>query len=162
MRIREVMTHPAVTCPLNVNLDAAARLMWEYDCGIIPVVDDNGQLAGVVTDRDICMAGYTQGRPLASIPVTSAMASRVFSVRAEDALETAEDVMRMNQVRRVPVIDADGRPVGVVAMNDLVRLAAHTKKGALDRSVIDTLAAVCQPRSPVLTSAVSQRPVAAA
>lgn len=151
MRIREVMTHPAVTCPANVNLDAAARLMWEYDCGVIPIVDDTGQLAGIITDRDICMAGYTQGRPLASIPVTAAMSPRVFSVRAEDALETAEDVMRANQVRRVPVIDAEGRPVGMLAMNDLARLAARTKKGSLDRSVIETLAAVGQPRGPALT-----------
>jgi CBS domain-containing protein len=77
MQIEDAMSHPPVTCPASSTLDQAARLMWEFDCGIIPIVNTDGRLAGVVTDRDICMAAYTQGRPLASIPITTAMARGV-------------------------------------------------------------------------------------
>jgi CBS-domain-containing membrane protein len=147
MQLKDVMNHPAVICPTADTLDNAARLMWEYDCGVVPVVDDQGRLAGVVTDRDICMSAYTQGRPLSAIPVTTAMAGKVVAAHMEDSVEAAEALMRDNQVRRIPVIDGEGRPVGVVSLNDLARLAASTRKSAVDRELVQTLAAVCRPRA---------------
>src|SRR5262245_51459466 len=54
MQIKDIMSTPAVTCPADATLDQAARAMWDSDCGILPVVFDDGRLAGVVTDRDIC------------------------------------------------------------------------------------------------------------
>jgi CBS domain-containing protein len=149
MRIKEIMTHPVVTCPADSTLDHAARLMWEFDCGIIPVVNDQGRLAGVVTDRDICMAAYTQGRLLSAIPVSTVMATAVVAVHTEDTVETAEASMRENQVRRLPVLDAEDRPVGLVSMNDLARLASRARRSAVDRELVRTLAAVCQPRAHV-------------
>ena len=146
MRISELMSKPVITCPGSGTLDDAARLMWEFDCGIVPIVDDDGRLVGVVTDRDICMAAYTQGRLLRDIPVTVAMASRVLAVHAEDVVESAELLMHDNQVRRVPVIDSDGRPIGIVSMNDLARLALRSKRSGVDRELVRTLAAICQPR----------------
>jgi CBS domain-containing protein len=147
MRIKEVMSHPVVTCPTNSTLDHAARLMWEYDCGVIPVVNDEGRLAGVITDRDICMAAYTQGRALNAIPVTVAMAGKVVAVHDDDAIEQAEELMRDSRIRRLPVLDEDGRPVGLVSISDLARLAAHARKSGVDRELVQTLAAVCQPRA---------------
>jgi CBS domain-containing protein len=147
MKIKDIMSHPVVTCPTSDTLDNAARLMWEFDCGLIPVVNDDGRLAGVLTDRDICMAAYTQGRPLRTIPVASAMAKQVVAIHADDSVETAEGVMRDNQIRRLPVVDQAGRPAGVVSMNDLARLAAHAKRSDVDRELVQTLAAICQPRA---------------
>jgi CBS domain-containing protein len=149
MRVSEVMNHPVVTCPTDSTLDHAARLMWEFDCGIIPVINDQGRLAGIVTDRDICMATYTQGRVLSAIPVSTAMARGVVAVHTEDTVETAEASMRENQVRRLPVLDAEDRPVGLVSMNDLARLASRARRSAVDRELVRTLAAVCQPRAHV-------------
>jgi CBS domain-containing protein len=146
MRIKELMSHPVVTCPHSTTLDDAARLMWEHDCGIAPIVNDDGRLVGVVTDRDICMAGYTQGRPLREIPVTSAMASQVVAAHADDPVQSVEALMRDYRVRRIPILDSEGRPVGLVSMNDLARRAAQARKSAVDREVVATLAAVCQPR----------------
>ena len=159
MQIRDVMSHPPVTCPVSGTLDHAARLMWEFDCGIVPVVNDDGRLAGVVTDRDVCMAAYTQGQPLASIPVTTAMAKSVVASHAGDPIEHAEQLMRDNQIRRLPVLDGDDRPVGLVSMNDLARLAARAKRSGVDRELVKTLAAVCQPRG---HATVSTKPVALA
>jgi len=147
MRIKELMSHPVVTCPQRTTLDDAARLMWEYDCGIIPVVDDDGRLVGVVTDRDICMAGYTQGRVLREIPVVSAMASQVVAAHANDSVESVEALMRVDRVRRIPIVDSERRPVGIASMNDLALRAARVHKSTVDREIVETLAAVCQPRA---------------
>ena len=146
MHVKDIMSHPVVTCPTSSTLDHAARLMWEFDCGVIPVVGDDGRVAGMVTDRDICMAAYTQGKPLNAIPVTSAMAHEVVAVHADDSIEHAEALMRGSQVRRLPVLDGASRPAGLVSMNDLARLSARARKSAVDRELVQTLAAVCQPR----------------
>jgi len=146
MQIKEIMTRPVMTCPVESTLDHAARLMWQYDCGIIPVTDADGRLTGVVTDRDICMAAYTQGAPLSAIPVTTAMAKQVIAVHEEELIEQAEYLMRESQIRRLPVLDSENRPVGIVSMNDLARLAARAHKRGVDHELIKTLAAVCQPR----------------
>ena len=149
MRVKELMSQPAVTCPETATLDQAARLMWEYDCGVVPVVNDDGRLAGVVTDRDICMAAYTQGKPLAAIPVTTAMAKHVVASHTEDDIESAEALMRDNQIRRVPVLDGGARVQGVVSMNDFARTAARAKKSAVDRELVQTMAAIGRPRGHV-------------
>jgi CBS domain-containing protein len=146
MHVRDIMNHPVITCPSDSHVNLAAQLMWEHDLGAIPVVDNEGRLTGIVTDRDICMAAYTQAARLESIPVTTAMAKQVLSCHLDDSIEAAEQLMRAGQVRRVPVIDNDGRPVGIVAMNDLARLAARAKKSGVDREIVQTLAAVCAPR----------------
>ena len=146
MQIKEIMTQPVVTCPVETTLDQAARLMWEFDCGIIPVTGADGRLTGVVTDRDICMAAYTQGAPLSAIPVSTAMAKQVVAVHGEELIEQAEHLMRESQVRRLPVLDGENRPVGIVSMNDLARLAARAHKRVVDHELVQTLAAVCKPR----------------
>lgn len=152
MHIKDVMSHPAVICPADATLDHAARLMWEYDCGVIPVVNDEGHAVGMVTDRDICMAAYTQGRPLSQIDVSTAMAKRVVAAHADELVEQAESLMREHRIRRLPVLDNDARLVGVVSMNDLARLAARGKRSAVDRELVRTLAAVCEPRGHAVTA----------
>ena len=146
MRLNEVMTQPVVYCPDSATLDHAAYLMWEHDCGIIPVVDEQGRLTGVVTDRDICMSAYTQGLPLSAIPVTTAMARTVVASHEEDSVESAEQLMQDNQIRRLPVIDNEGRPAGMVSLNDLARHVAQARRSVSDRELVQTLAAICRPR----------------
>lgn len=152
MQVKDVMNQPAVTCPENSTLDHPARLMWEFDCGVIPVVDDNGRLTGVITDRDICMAAYTQGKPLSEIPVSSAMARAVVAAHTYDTVETAEQLMRERQVRRLPVLDGQASVIGIVSLNDLTRVAAHAHRGAVDRELVQTLAEVSKPRFAMQTS----------
>jgi len=160
MRIRQVMSRAVVTAPLESTAGVTARLMWEYDCGIIPLTDRDGRLAAVVTDRDLCMAAYTQGQPLGAIPVTSAMSSRVIACHAEDSVEKVEQLMRDNQVRRVPVIDGEGNPIGMVSLADVARIVQTKKDAASDRGIVRTLAAVSQPRAAVEASNVLVSPAA--
>lgn len=146
MQVKDIMSHPVVTCPASSMLDQAARLMWEFDCGIIPIVKDDGRLAGIITDRDICMAAYMQGKPLNVIPVTTAMAKELVASHAEESIEHAENLMRENKVRRLPILDSENRIVGILSLNDLARAATRGKRSQTDRELVQTLAAICEPR----------------
>jgi CBS domain-containing protein len=146
MRISEIMTRPLVTCPVESTLDEVAKCMWEEDVGIVPLVDREGRVQGVITDRDVCMAAYTQGRRLSEIPAESAMSRQVLTCREHDDVEMVERVMREAQIRRVPVMDGERRPIGIIAINDLTRVAAQDKRGGFERELVGTLAAICAPR----------------
>jgi CBS domain-containing protein len=123
--------------------------MWEHDCGFIPVVRDDGELAGVITDRDICMAAFTQGRLLEDILVNTAMARHVITAAPDLKLTDVERLMAEHRVRRLPVIDSDGKPIGVISMNDLaieaVRPRTKMKHGPLE--IGHTLAAISTHRT---------------
>lgn len=150
MSIREIMSQPAVTVSVDTTLDEVARKMWEGDFGSLPVVDHENRLVGIVTDRDVCMAAYIQGKPLSAIPVDGVMAKQVFASHPDDTLSKAEKLMSTRQVRRVPVINGNGEPVGVVSMSDLVRGTVGSgrtpKLQLVPGDVLKTMAAVCEPR----------------
>ena len=127
--------------------------MWEHDCGFIPVIGSNGDgaLAGVITDRDIAMATYIQGKPPFAIPPSSVMTRKPICCRADDDLDKAEALMRTNQVRRLPVVDQSGHVVGILSLSDIAR-EVRREKGAGRKSELGseslsaTLAAICKPR----------------
>jgi CBS domain-containing protein len=146
MNVEDLMSRPAYTCSPTDSLNTAAQLMWERDCGAIPVVDEMGELVGIVTDRDICMAAYTQGKQLHAIPVAVAMTRQVYWCKPGDSIETAERLMRENRVRRVPVVDGSKRPVGLLSLDDLARDACSRREAAVERGFIQTAAAICEPR----------------
>lgn len=151
MRVTELMNHEVKTCGVNDLVSVAAKVMWENDCGCVPVVDRDGRLAGMITDRDICMAAYTQNLPLSLIQVDSAMAQPVISCTPEDDIATAEELMRQNQVHRLPVVDPEGKPIGILSLSDIVREAeATTAKAAQPQlpadAIVDTLVAIAAPR----------------
>ena len=151
MLARDLMSHPPITCHVNDAMNLAAHEMWNHDCGAIQVVNDDGKLVGVITDRDICMAAYTQSRPLDELLVNSAMATHVVSVQPHQTLAEVEQLMAAHQIRRIPVVDGDHKPVGMITLNDLAREctrpSTQMKLGSL--GVTTTLAAICQPRTPV-------------
>lgn len=147
MRVIEIMSKPALTCRQLDTLNKAAQLMWDHDCGMVPVLDDGGKVIGVLTDRDVCMAAYTEGKRLDEIPVAHAMASNVFCCRADDSLENAERLMSEGQFRRLPVVDKEGRPLGVVSLADIARYAVNEPaEDTSAREIIRSLAVISQPR----------------
>ena len=151
MRVNQLMTRMVQTCAANDDLNKAADIMWSNDCGCVPVVDAEHHVVGMITDRDVAMAAYTQGKPLASIPIHVAMARDVKWCKQDEDIAIAEGVMRANQIRRVPVVDDDGVLVGMLSLNDLARAAAEPQRVG-SRFVEDltrTIAAVCRPRENV-------------
>src|SRR5271167_147878 len=131
MKVEQLMTSEVRVCKADETLNRAAQLMWERDCGFVPVIASNGDgaLVGVVTDRDIAMAAYIQGKPPLAIPLSSVMTRKPISCHIEDDIEKAEGLMTTNQVRRLPVIDPDGHVVGILSLNDIIR-ELRREKGA--------------------------------
>lgn len=148
MQIQEIMTRPALSCRATDPMNTAIQLMWEHDCGAVPVTTDDGRLEGIVTDRDACMASWSRGQAPQTFSVGDAMTRQVFTCTPEDSLDVAERLMKVRQVRRLPVVDTEGRLLGMLSMNDLVRAAsASRKRESLEHDVLQTLAAISQPRA---------------
>jgi CBS domain-containing protein len=139
--VRALMSTPVHSCQAGASLNDAAQLMWSYDCGALPVLDD-GRVVGVVTDRDICMATYTQGKPPAELPIAGAMSHQVFSCAPDDSLAMALGLMSRHRVRRLPVVSADGALLGLLSLADIVRWGKRLSNVAVDAALTDTLAAI--------------------
>src|SRR5690606_4063455 len=107
----ERLMKPARACQPGDPLSEAARLMWELDCGAVPVVSSAGKLVGMITDRDICMAAYTRGQSLSAMNVESTMSSNLVTAAPGDSLAKVTSLMRERQVRRIPIVD-DGKLAG--------------------------------------------------
>lgn len=145
MKISSLIQRRVRSCTTHDNLEGAAQQMWQHDIGCLPVIDEQGHIAGMITDRDICMAAYMLGTPLRAIPVVNVMTRQVFSCHENDEVEAVEQVMSQHQIRRMPVIDDHGHPTGIVSLNDIARAATA---GMLPPSeVTSTIAAVSAPRS---------------
>lgn len=147
MQVKDVMVREVATCDVDDKLNRVAELLWEHDCGIVPVVDFHGRLLGVITDRDVCMAAYTKGLPLVAIRVGDVMSRDVRTCRAQDPVADVQSLMSARRVRRVPVVDRLGYLVGIVSLNDVARRAALDRGqpgGLRFEDVGATLAGVCQ------------------
>ena len=149
MNVDQCMSREPRSCRATDSLERAAQIMWECDCGCVPVVDEGAKVVGMITDRDICMAAYTRGVSLRDIRVESAMARDIESCRPADALESALNAMRKRQVRRLPVLDGVGGLLGLLSLSDIVRQAAapgRTKSGRLPtEDVVMTISMIAHP-----------------
>lgn len=150
MKIAELMTMDVASCAPADSLSRAAQLMWERDCGCVPVLDGE-KVVGMITDRDICMSTMMQGRSPAQVRVDQAMSREVFSCSPDDSIDAAAKVMRHRQVRRLPVLDGNGKLVGIVSLNDLA-LRATQMSNLIQRNheirvVEQTLEAVSRSRA---------------
>jgi len=120
--VSSIMTRNVSSCSGNDTLHRAAQIMWDRDCGAVPVVDAEGRAVGLVTDRDLCMAAYTRGRPLAAISVSSMLAGKLHTCSPATSLDDAVSRMRAQRVRRLVVVDpTNQRLVGMLALADLAR-----------------------------------------
>jgi CBS domain-containing protein len=119
MDVREIMTAPVRTLGPHDTLNCAAKLMREHAVGCVPIVDEGGKLEGILTDRDIALGAHVGGEALWRLRIADHMKAPVFTCRADDPLEVAARTMRAHRVRRLPVVDAAGRPVGMISLDDL-------------------------------------------
>lgn len=156
MNVKDLMSREVRSVRMSDRLDAAARVMWEQDCGLCPVVDSSNVLVGVVTDRDLCMASYTQGKAVAEIPVTAVMARGLRTCKPEDAVTAAMGTLQQAQLHRLPVVDARGVLVGMLSISDLAR-CAQTRPAALDAAlVLKAIAAIRTPRRVAVATGTAQ------
>jgi CBS-domain-containing membrane protein len=156
MQVEELMSKEVQCCDADDSLEHAAQLMWDHDCGCLPVCDhsDGGHRAvGAITDRDICMCALFQGRSLTDLKVGDAMAKQLLACQPNDTVDRAESMMRSGKIRRLPVLDAQGEVRGLISLADLARGAARRSslhQGISESEVGETLAVICTPPARVL------------
>jgi predicted transcriptional regulator len=148
MKVGEVMTREVVRVRGDSSASDAAGLMWDRDCGALPVVDKEDRVIGMITDRDICMAAFTRGLALKDMRVDGVMSKRVFTCNPEDSISVLAELLSHQQIHRVPVVDSEGELVGIVSLNDLAQSYLQTEKSRKKdkveaRQVAGTLAAIC-------------------
>jgi CBS domain-containing protein len=152
MRVEQVMTKQVQCCRPENTLEQAAQLMWDNDCGCLPVCQGDGinKIVGMITDRDITMCALFQGKPLCDLGVADAMAREVRTCHPDDALADAEQTMRDGQIRRLPVVDDDQCVIGMISLADLAQEAVRERTASTQEitegEVNDTLAEICAPR----------------
>lgn len=155
MKIRDVMRKQAVFCGLDTNLAAAVELMGKSECGFLPVVGDGGNVIGVITDRDICIALGTRNQKPTGVLVRDVMLPKqytfpkLFTCTPDDDIHNVLKTMRIEKIRRVPVIDREGGLAGILSMDDIV-LRACAGGGKHDiscKDVVDTYKAICTHRN---------------
>lgn len=149
MKAKDLMATNVRTVRCDQTLADAARILWDGDCGAVPVLDESGEQAiGMLTDRDICMAAWSRNLPLSEIQV-SAVHSRDLVACVEDSeIDDVEQLMRRKQVRRIPVVDSTQHVVGIVSLADIARSVGTQPRNASSMlsasDVTATLANICR------------------
>ena len=151
MKVEELMCKAVQTVSMNASLADAAHLMWDADCGCVPVLDDAGHLAGMITDRDICMAATMRGQAPGDIPIHDIASRQPERCLPNQDVRDAARVMQRAQLRRLPVTDAEGKIVGILSLTDIVRAAEHPQRGREAPMTLDevahTLDGICRPHA---------------
>ncbi|HMQ22175.1 MAG TPA: CBS domain-containing protein [Planctomycetota bacterium] len=145
MKVHELMTPSPMTCRPTDSLHDVAQRLWNEDCGSLPVVDGRNRLVGMITDRDVAMAGYLRNRTLSDILVADTMSQKITACAEDDSVETALQAMQNVRVHRLPVCDADGTLRGILAFSDVLRGTQRDKR--LLTEAVETLSTILEPRS---------------
>ena len=153
MKVKEIMTPNATAIWLTESLADAAQMMWENDCGALPIIKDGRKVIGMITDRDICMATAMRNTNPSGVSVEEVMTGLVYSLNPEDEIDDALKAMQEHKIRRLPVINAEGELEGILSMNDIVLNATETGDSIAYDDVVKTYQAICQHAAPATASA---------
>lgn len=142
MKIRKLMTKAPTYCTASCTAEMAANLMNQCDTGILPVVQDSLdlKLIGVVTDRDLCLAVIAARRDPAHTAVNECMSRNAKCVGPDSEVENAVRIMAEHQVRRLPVVEENGKLVGMISLADLIE-----QEGISSEMLAATLKKICSP-----------------
>ncbi len=148
MKVKELMTKNVGFCHSGDKLPNAVEIMRQHDCGIVPVVDENEKVVGMITDRDICLAVADADSKISQIKVEKLITTKIISCSADDKIKDALKKMRKNQIKRLVVTGKDGKIVGILSVTDVLVSVRKDKK--LKKKIYKTLEAIFQPRPIVL------------
>jgi CBS domain-containing protein len=129
MKVADVMMRTPASCTAETNLAAAVEILWNRNCGMLPIVNSEGKVTGVVTDRDICIALGTRNRRASEITVQEIQPAKLFACKADDDIQTALTILSDANVRRLPVLDEAGTLQGILSLDDVVLHAAKSIAG---------------------------------
>lgn len=143
MRVQDIMTTSPEVCRPEDTLAEAVAQLWNVDCGVLPVVDHAGHLAGIVTDRDICIALGTRNERASEVRVRTVMRTALEVCNPEDDVVSALARMGNRRVRRLPVVDDERRLLGIVSLSDAALAAGSGRQAVRPGAVLDALRSVC-------------------
>jgi CBS domain-containing protein len=145
LRARDVMTDDVVAVDPNTPVQHAARLMANYDCGAIPVINRQGKMIGMITDRDITVRLVAEGENPAYALVGDCMTRQVFACHVNDSLINCMRSMSHHQIRRMPIVNDRNQVVGIVSQGDIAQYATEKSGGGARRAVSDVVCAISEP-----------------
>lgn len=151
MKVQDILKTRVGSCGPKDNLAEVVHVMWESDCGMVPIVDAMNTVIGVLTDRDVCMALGTRDRRAAEVTAEEVASAKVVTCHPRDDVRAALDLMASEAVRRLPVVNDAGQLVGVVSITDALLAARSTRTARQGdptwTDVMLSLDAICRPRT---------------
>jgi len=153
MKVKDVMKTSVGFCSTEDSLMKAAEVMRHRDCGVVPIVDEDKKVVGMLTDRDLCLAVVARNRKASDVKTEELLRGKAIVCAADDEIEDALRKMRKYQVKRLAAIGSGGELVGILSVTDVLQLAAGKDK-KLKKKVYATLKAIFKP-SPIVLREVS-------
>lgn len=153
MKVRDVMTRETAFCGLDTSLAAAVGIMQKFNCGFLPVVGEGGNVIGVITDRDICIALGKRDQKPSEVLVRDVMLPKdrtfpaLYVCTPDDHVNCVLKTMRAQKIRRLPVVDREGALQGILSIDDvIVRACEHAgQEGISCKDVVESLKAIRRP-----------------
>lgn len=158
MKVRELMTGDVSYCQPTTTLADAAMMMWRRDCGVVPVVDEQKRVVGMITDRDVCMAVATKNRLANDILASEVIFGKVEACEPNDDVEKVLKKMKKKQLRRLPVTSKDGVLLGIVSISDLLH-ASGSKGKEIKKKLLIALREISTFRPPHLHELAAEKAV---
>jgi CBS domain-containing protein len=144
MKVLELMQKDVKTCSPDDSLESIALMMWNHDCGSIPVVDPAGKPIGIITDRDIAMSCALNHKSLWDLRARDVTNNRpLFTCYEDDDMSVALATMQTHRIRRLPAVDDDGQLQGLISIDDVVARSEEKLRGMSYKDAMHTLKAVC-------------------
>lgn len=150
MRVEDIMKRLPATTAVHNTLADVGRQMATIGCGILPVVDEQQKVVGVVTDRDLCLALSHANVPASELTVSAAMSAPPHTCREGDDLESALEKLGRHRVRRLPVVDESGRVAGLFSLDDAALRYSELESRSLGASIARALRSICAPALPAV------------
>ena len=133
MKVQEIMSTNVETIKPTSSLRATARALSNLNVGALPVVDD-GNLVGIITDRDISVYAIAIGRDPQSTDVQKVMSKDVFTCNENQNLSEAAEIMKLHNIRRLAVIDDNNDIAGILSLDDLAHVSHELAGAVLEHS----------------------------
>jgi len=151
MKVQDVMTNDVGFCLLTDDLTKAAGVMRQRDCSIVPILDAEKRVVGVITDRDVGIAVASRDCKPSEIKVEDFCREKIIVCEPNEKINDALKKMRKNQIKRLPVTSQSGELVGIISLTDILSTTSKnkSKNKKLRKKIISTLMGIGKPR-PIL------------
>ena len=138
MKINECMCQDVCFVKPDCKVYDAARIMNENHIGCIPICDDEKNVVGVITDRDIVLRTVACDKDAKTTPVSEIMTTNVYTCECEQEIQEAQELMAKNQIRRIPIVDSSSKMVGILTTGDLIN-----NNNLKEQNVTQTMQNIC-------------------